>query len=325
MVGARSQQARVVATIGAFDGLHRGHQLLIARVRERARTESARPVLVTFDPHPDAVLRDPPLAGELTPRDEKAARLRALGISEAVVLPFDRELAQREPEDFVESQLLARFDLVGLVIGYDFRFGRRGAGDGEQLIAIGRRKGFWVESHAPVCWAEGPISSTRIRAALAEGDVESAATMLGRPYAVAGQVTSGRGLGSRELVPTANIAPPPGKLLPATGVYLVESGGDVPVRGGVAHVGPAPTVGRAEVHCIEAHLFDLRADLCGRTLEVGFLERLRGGTQFPDLDALRAAIGADIEKARNRLAVRRGAAGRPGDPQNGLANSGAEC
>lgn len=325
MPNAHPERPRAVATIGAFDGLHRGHQTLIARVIDRAPAENARPTLVTFDPHPGAVLCRPPLAAELTPGAEKHARLRSLGIAEPIVLPFTRELAQQEPEDFVRTQLLSRLTLVGVVIGYDFRFGHRGAGDADRLIEIGRREGFWVEQQPAICWQAGPISSTRIRAALAAGDVESAAAMLGRPYAIAGLVTRGRGLGSRELVPTANLAPPAEKLLPAPGVYLVAGGSPAEGWGGVAHVGPAPTVGQEEERSIETHLIDFAGELRGQLLEVRFLERLRPPVCFPDLAALRAAIVADISKARSRLAARRRRAKGTEGPQNGLANRGAEC
>ncbi|MBD3236496.1 MAG: riboflavin biosynthesis protein RibF [Candidatus Eisenbacteria bacterium] len=320
-----SQAPPVVATIGAFDGLHRGHQLLIGRVRERAAEASAAPTLVTFDPHPDALLRHPPLIAQLTPCPEKLRRLRALGIAEPLVLAFTRGLAEAEPEAFIRDELLPRLRLRGLVIGYDFRFGRRGGGDAAQLTEIGRRAGFWVEQQPAVCWNGAPISSTRIRAALGDGDVAAAATMLGRPYAVSGAVTSGQGLGSRELVPTANLTTPAQKLLPAPGVYLVSGGPPPADWGGVAHVGAAPTVGRSEAHQIEAHWLDFGGDLRGQQLEVRFLERLRKPVRFPDLAALRDAIAADVDRARRRLAERpprgRGASAR----ENGLANAQGEC
>jgi riboflavin kinase/FMN adenylyltransferase len=293
------ERARAVATIGVFDGVHRGHRLLLDRVVARAAGEGVLSLAVTFDPPPDAVLSPQDEPFQITLHGEKEAILRSLGIQRLLVLPFSKRMAAMSPREFVLGVLLRDLDLVGLVIGYDFRFGRGSAGDVQLLEAVGAERGFWIDEVPAVRFGEAPISSTRIRDALARGAVSEAAGMLGRPFAVTGRVVGGRALGRRVLVPTANVEVESGQMLPARGVYLVEVSIGEGIRAGVAKVGPSPTVGgeREGERVVEVHLLDFAGDLRGSRLTVRFLEWIRAERRFADLAALRAAIDEDIRWA----------------------------
>ena len=295
------ERARAVATIGVFDGVHRGHRLLLDRVVAKAASEDALSLAVTFDPSPETVLSPQDGPVQITLHREKEAILRSLGIRRLLVLPFSKRMAAMSPRQFMLQVLLRDLDLVGLVIGYDFRFGRGSAGNVHFLEAMGAEKGFWIDQVPAVRFGKAPISSTRIRDALARGAVSEAAGMLGRPFAVAGRVVGGRALGRRALVPTANVEVKPAQMLPARGVYLVEVSLEEGIRAGVAKVGPSPTVGGEGERVVEVHLLDFAGDLRGSRLAVRFLEWIRDERRFTDLAALRAAIDEDIRWATARL------------------------
>ncbi len=309
MEGANSsrpapRRARAVAALGVFDGVHRGHQALIDRVRVGARREAADPVVVTFDPPPARLFSTEPLgAFEITPCREKVRLLRALGVVRVLVLPFTRELASRTARGFVEDVLLREFDLAGVVVGHDFGFGANRQGNPELLRILGRRLGFWVEVVAPVTLRGERVSSTRIRALLRAGRVREAAARLGRELSIAGRVGSGQGLGKRELVPTANLDIDPDQILPAAGVYRVWARlGDHPRWPGVANVGPVPTLGTGHDRLVEVHIFDFDNDLHGQDLQVEFIDWMRAEQRFPDLESLRTAISEDLRRARKQFA-----------------------
>jgi riboflavin kinase/FMN adenylyltransferase len=304
------------ATIGVFDGVHLGHQSLLTAVRRAAHRRGGIPAVVTFRPPPARILDPRTPLREITPWPEKRARLEAAGIARILPLRFTRAMAALAPEIFVREILLREFDLAGLVIGYDFRFGVRGSGDAALLRRMGRQHGFHVRALPAVLFAGTPLSSTRIRDVIARGEVDRAAEMLGRPFSVRGRVIEGRGLGTRHFVPTANVRPPRTQLLPAPGVYLAR----VPYRGrmwgAVAHVGPAPTLGGSAAAPVEVHLLGFTGTLLGRSLTVEFLERHRESRRFASFEQLRRAIARDVRWAERTFS---------GRAENRLARGSAEC
>ncbi len=291
-----------VVTVGSFDGVHLGHRAVIAELRARARRRGARALLLTFEPHPAAVLAPGSAPPRLTLPVERLEALAEEELDGLIVLRFDAALAALPAEGFV-GLLLERFGMRELVLGSDHGFGRGRGGDSTTLPELGRRLGFAVTVVAPVSDARGePISSTRIRAALGSGQLALAAEWLGRPYRLSARVVHGAGRGRTIGMPTVNLeGPAPGKALPPDGVYAarVEWGGGV--AGAMLNQGPRPTVGDTR-RSIEAHLFAIDADLYGRMVRVEWVERLREVRRFPSLDALRGQLGQDREHALAILA-----------------------
>jgi riboflavin kinase/FMN adenylyltransferase len=288
--------------VGTFDGVHRGHWEVLTEIRRRAAATGRRSVLVTFDPHPLRIVRPehaPPL---LTTPIEKKEILAESGLDWAVFLRFTRELSQYSPERFVEEVLYEGVGAEELVIGYDHGFGRGRSGDVDTLRAVGDRLGFAVDVVGPVQADSEPISSTRIRTAVAEGRVAAAARGLGRPYGIRGVVVRGDGRGAALGFPTANLTGfGTDKLLPASGVYAVRAWtrgrGALP---GALHLGPRPTFPGASP-TVEVHLIDVEVDLYGERMRVDFVERIRGVESFPSADALVDQMTDDVAKARNIL------------------------
>lgn len=301
-----------VLTVGTFDGVHRGHWELLQRVVQRAREKDKPSVLVTFDPHPLRIVRPDAAPPLLTTPVEKMEILAESGLNYAVFLRFDRTLASYEPDRFIEEILVGRFGLSHLVIGYDHGFGKGRKGDVSTLRAAGERFGFDVEVVGPVEAGSAPISSTRIRRAVAEGDVLAAAEGLGRPYSIRGTVVRGDGRGRELGFPTANLElNDPTKLVPADGIYVARAILREGTIDGVLHVGPRPTfVGAAPT--IELHLLDWSGDLYGRHLRVDLCARLRGVERFPTVEALIDAMNEDVRVAREVLREGAGACGSRG-------------
>jgi riboflavin kinase / FMN adenylyltransferase len=291
-----------VATVGTFDGIHRGHRAVLGEVVRRGRAAGRPGVLVTFDPHPLEVVNPTAAPRLLTLPDEKRALVAALGIERIEVIAFTTELARLGPEDFVRDVLRARFEMEELVLGYDHGFGRGRSGDVELVRRLGREDGFAVEVVPAVTDDGQPISSSLIRTAVAHGDLRSAARGLGRPYTLRGTVERGAGRGRTIGVPTINLtSPDPRKLLPPDGVYAVRvqlpGGGSA---GGMMNQGARPTFG---VHArgLEIHLFDYDGDLYGATVTVEWVERLRDTQTFPSRQALVDQIERDAVAARSIL------------------------
>jgi riboflavin kinase/FMN adenylyltransferase len=290
-----------VVTVGTFDGVHRGHRAVVDEVVSRARRRGLAAVLVTFEPHPAHVLRPAGAPPRLTLAAERAELLAELGLDYVLVLRFDHELAAVEPEAFVDRVLVERCGVRELVVGHDHGFGRGRRGDLTLLPALGAARGFAVDVVPPVPDERGePISSSRIRAAVAAGELTRAARWLGRPYRVSGRVEAGSRGGHGIGVPTANLVPPPGKLLPPDGVYAVrvEWGGGV--AGGMMNQGSRPTVGDGR-RWLEAHLFDFAGDLYGRELRIEWVARLRDTRRFESLARLRAQLEEDRVAALQAL------------------------
>ncbi|MFA9444716.1 bifunctional riboflavin kinase/FAD synthetase [Egicoccus sp. AB-alg6-2] len=288
-----------VVTIGNFDGVHKGHQVLLRRAVDAARGRGARAVAITFDPHPAAVLRpgSEPLA--LQPLEERVAALLELEVDLVVVLAFTPELSQLTPEAFVTEVLARPLATRRLIVGTNFRFGHRAAGDVVSLVEGGEEHDFEVEAVTLLELEGRPISSSAVREALTNGRLSWANRALGRPYCLHGEVVEGEGRGRTIGVPTANVAVPPGRLVPGNGVYAGTAGVGGRRWPAVTNVGLRPTFdGRSrtvEVHLLDA---DRNVDLYGRDLEVGFEHRLRDEQRFDGVDALVAQIQADIARAR---------------------------
>jgi riboflavin kinase/FMN adenylyltransferase len=259
--------------------------------------------LVTFHPHPLKIVRPdhaPPL---LTTPAEKKEILAETGLDYAVFLSFNHVLAAYPPRRFVEEILLGRLGMRELVIGYDHGFGKGRSGDVDTLRGIGEELGFDVDVVSPIWALESPVSSTRIRKALLEGDVERAREGLGRPYCIRGLVVRGEGRGRSLGFPTANLwVPANGKLIPPAGVYAVRGGLRKGVFGGAIHIGPRPTFS-GSAPTIELHLLDFDADIYGEELRVEFIRFLRKVRPFSSASALVDQLRSDVEATRAALAI----------------------
>lgn len=289
-----------VVTVGTFDGVHRGHQRVLAEVVGRARTSGLTSVLVTFDPHPLEIVNPPAAPKLLTLSDEKRELVVAAGVERVVVLPFTREVAQQSPEEFIRG-LRAEHALEQLVLGYDHGFGRGRSGDEASVRRLGSAEGFAVAVVDAVREDGQPISSTLIRAAVAHGDLAGAARWLGRPYGLLGRVVPGAGRGRTIGVPTMNLAPPDvRKLLPPDGVYAVWVWWRGTRYGGMMNQGARPTFAEPG-RTLEVHLFEFAEDLYGETVRVEWVRRLRDVQAFPSRDALAAQLERDRQAARESL------------------------
>ncbi|MFL5991099.1 MAG: bifunctional riboflavin kinase/FAD synthetase [Rubrobacteraceae bacterium] len=288
----------VVVALGNFDGVHLGHQEVLRRAVGEGRRRRMRVVAATFHPHPRAVLGtgDPPKL--LSPPELRREVLLGYGVDEVVEIPFDLELSRKSPERFVRDALVGCIGAEVVVVGENFRFGHRAAGDfgdlfrlmqesGGEAVAVGvRGKG-----------EDGGISSTRIRALVSEGRVDEAAGLLGRPYVLRGEVVVGDKRGRTIGFPTANVLPDREAVVPARGVYagFVLVGDEK--YAACTNVGVAPTFGRADSR-VEAYLLDFDGDLYGRIVDVGFIRRTRGEKKFSGVEELKAQIQRDVEEAR---------------------------
>lgn len=292
-----------VVTVGSFDGVHRGHRAVLDEIAARARTAGRASVLVTFEPHPLMVVNPPAAPPLLTTEPERREILAQTALDYVIVLRFDRWLASLEPEDFVRRLLRDRAQMQELVIGHDHGFGRGRRGDVEMLKRLGTEDGFAVDVVAPVDLDGQPVSSTRIRRAIAGGDLAGAARMLGRPYSIAGVVGAGEQRGRRLGVPTVNLSElPPHKLLPPDGVYAVRVEWRDGRANGMMNQGPRPTFGD-ERRALEAHLFDFAGDLYGEWVRIEWVERLRDVRRFASAEELQVQLQHDRTRAQAALAI----------------------
>jgi riboflavin kinase/FMN adenylyltransferase len=298
---------KAVYAIGNFDGVHLGHRAVIERTRALAAARGATSAILTFEPHPADFFAQRSVVFRLTPFDVKARAIEALGVDGIVFLSFDAALAGLPAEAFVEEILVGCLDIGAAVVGWDFHFGKGRSGSPAFLSRAGERLGFDVDVVEKVETRESEsaevVSSSAVRRALEEGDVEAAARRLGRPYAVSGPVISGQKLGRTLGLPTANIALEPTNRL-AHGIYAVRAGVDGQWYDGVASFGVRPTVDNG-APLLETFLFDFDADIYGRELTVEFVARIREERKFVSLDALKAEMARDMARAREILAARR--------------------
>lgn len=293
-----------VATVGTFDGMHRGHRRVVERLVRRASELGVASVLVTFDSHPMEIVNPTAAPLLLTTMEEKLEVLAETGLEYLAVVPFNTALARYSAEQFVEFVLRRCFRMKELLIGYDHGFGRQRAGNVEVLESLGMKSGFKVEIVPPVQARDGlAVSSTSIRRAVAGGDLERAADSLGRSYSVSGIVTHGQARGRSLGFPTLNLgAPPQRKLLPPEGVYAVRVQTPSGPFGGMMNLGPRPTFGDDQTS-IEAHLFDTADSFYGRQVRLDFVARLRETRKFSSVEALRAQLQQDEKSARSALTL----------------------
>ncbi len=287
-----------VACIGNFDGVHLGHRRILASVVAEAHALSARAVAVTFDPHPEQLLRPDKAPKLLTPMPERLRLLAETGIDAVLVLPFDAALAGLSAQSFIRRILVEGLGTRGLHEGGNFRFGHRAHAGVTELAEFGERFGFAVHVHEPVRVHGLEVSSSAIRERIAAGDLTRARWMLGRPFAVLSTPVRGRGIGTRLLVPTVNLAPYEG-LLPAFGVYVTRMTIDGRGFQAVTNVGNRPTFGEASF-AVESHILDFEpVDLGEQTpVRLEFLLRLRGELVWPSPEALKAQIFKDVARAK---------------------------
>lgn len=295
--------AGAVVTVGSFDGVHLGHQAVLREVARRAHAAGRASVLVTFEPHPLAVINPAAAPPLLTTAPERREILAQLPLDYGLFLRFDRRLASRSPEEFVREVLLDRCRMRELVFGYDHGFGRGRSGDVETLRRLGVELGFAVDAVAPVDVAGEPVSSGRIRRAVAGGDLATAARLLGRPYTVSGRVTTGERRGRLLGVPTINLGDvPPTKLLPPDGVYAVWVEWRGGRAGGMMNQGPKPTFQDGR-RTLEAHLFGFEGDLYGEWVRIEWVERLRDVRRFAGVEQLQEQLERDRARAQAVLAA----------------------
>jgi len=291
---------RSIVSIGSFDGVHIGHQKILRAVMERARQSGALAAVLTFDPHPLKIVRpqdSPPL---LMTTHQRLAAFEQLGLDAALVLRFDRPLSMLTPEEFAQRILVATLAVRGVMVGANFRFGRGQAGDVLRMEEIGRNWGFEVRTIAPVSLGGAIVSSTAIRSAVAAGDVVKAEKLLGRPFALEGEIRTGTGQGRRLIVPTLNLATQ-NELLPKPGVYITQSRWAGETYGSATNVGMRPTFNGQRL-TIESHLFEFSAELQSGPLEVLFRRRLRDEQKFSGPQELKAQVLRDLKRARDFFA-----------------------
>lgn len=287
-----------VVTVGNFDGVHAGHREILAAVTAEARTMGARAVAVTFDPHPEQLLRPAQAPLLLTPLAERLRLLAETGVDAVLLLPFDAAFAHLSPREFVERVLVSALAARSMHEGRNFRFGRGAAGGVRELAAMGADLGFAVHVHEPVRVRGMEVSSSAVRALVSAGDVRRARWMLERPFAVLSTPATGRGIGTRLLVPTVNLAPYDG-LLPALGVYVTRLKVNGRAFQSVTNVGNRPTFGEASF-AVESHILDFEPmNLTENTpIELEFLFRLRSERQWPSPEALKNQIFKDVARTK---------------------------
>ncbi len=292
-----------VVTIGNFDGVHCGHQVILKRLCNDARSLAVEAVVLTFDPHPVSVLRPEAAPMLLMPLGDRLAALAGSGVDATVVQRFSRAFADIEAEDFIRRFLVEILGAQKILVGHDLNFGRGRRGTVESVVEAGGRFGFAVEVVEPIEVGDVVVHSSVVRRAVAAGDVAGAARLLGKPHVVRGRVKPGAGRGAGLGFATANVAPRT-QLLPCEGVYAVRAILDGREFGGVASIGRTPTFGGSEV-VVEAHLFATLGELYGKPISLFFLERIREQKKFANAGELSARIAQDVKQAKRILAESR--------------------
>jgi riboflavin kinase/FMN adenylyltransferase len=285
-----------VMTIGNFDGVHRGHQKILQGVVERAKRDDLLAAVLTFYPHPARVLRPDAAPGLLATLQQRLAAFNRAGIDAALVMRFDAELAKVSAEDFVQRFLVDAMRARAVLVGANFRFGHRQAGDVSLLTELGAQFGFEVEVVPPLVEGGIVVSSTAIRQAVREGRMEDAQKLMGRPFALDGEIRPGTGQGRKLVVPTLNLATEQ-EVLPMNGVYATETVVGDKVYRSATNIGVRPTFDGTRL-AIESHLLDFDESLTGGAMEVRFCKRLRDERKFSSPDELREQVIKDIDEAK---------------------------
>jgi riboflavin kinase/FMN adenylyltransferase len=286
---------RPVLALGNFDGLHRGHQKIVERVKRGAVEHGGTPMAMTFDPHPPRVVRPDKAPLLLMTKVQRLEALHRAGVACVAVVRFTRELSQWDPETFVRTVLVDWLRVSEVWVGANFLFGRDRAGNFSLLRTLGQRYGFRTDKIDPVRYKDFVVSSTRVRRLVTEGRMDEAAALLGHGYYIDGTVVEGRKRGREIGFPTANLATE-NELVPPHGVYATTATIDGIVHAGLTNVGVRPTFRETEPS-VETHLLGYNRDLYGRRIRLTFVLRLRDERRFPDVDALRTQIEADQRRA----------------------------
>ncbi len=287
-----------IVTSGTFDGVHVGHQKILQRLNEIAAKNNGETVVISFWPHPRLILKpEEPFMKLLNTFEEKAELLRQQGINHLIRIPFTREFSQISSQEFITKILVDTIGTKKLVIGYDHRFGKNREGSFEQLKINAPAYGFDVEEIPKQEVDHVGVSSTRIRIALSEGDIDTANHFLGRPYSLSGRVIKGDKLGRVLGFPTANIdLDSHDKLIPAEGIYVVKVMHETKTYGGMLYIGTRPTVNGTR-RSIEVNIFEFDKDIYGETLQISFLKLLRTDSKFNDLESLKHQLQKDKESS----------------------------
>jgi riboflavin kinase/FMN adenylyltransferase len=285
-----------VLALGNFDGLHRGHIKIIERVRRVAAERGGTPLVLTFDPHPPRIVRPDKAPPLLMTLDQKLEALGKAGIHGVAVVTFTHAMSRWEPEMFVKTVLVDWLRVAEVWVGADFLFGRDRSGNFSLLRALGGQYGFRAEKIDPVRYKEFVVSSTRIRRLVTEGRVDEAGALLGHHFSIDGTVTRGAGRGRELGVPTANIETR-NELIPPHGVYATTAMVNGVVLPSVTNIGSRPTFEDTTKTVIETHILNFTEDVYGKPLRLGFVQRMRDERRFPDVDALKAQIEADVRRA----------------------------
>jgi riboflavin kinase/FMN adenylyltransferase len=284
--------------IGTFDGVHLGHQAVISTSARHAQSAHGTAVAVTFDPHPAKVLRPSEAPHLLTATQHKIALIRSVGVSHLLVINFDKDFAATSPEEFVRELVSCSKPLREICVGHEWSFGKDRRGNLDLLNDLGVRFNFNVVAVRPVKLNGIVVSSTAIRQAIEQGDLEKATKMLGRHYTILGTVVGGDGLGKKIGFPTANLSAH-SEQFPPDGVYLADAWLDEALHHGVVNLGYRPTVSHDKSNrVLEIHLFDFNRDIYGKDIEVRFVRYLRPEKKFATVDALVRQIEADVRQAR---------------------------
>jgi len=286
-----------VLALGNFDGVHRGHRKILERVRRVAGERAATSVVMTFDPHPPRVVRPDKAPPLLMTTPQKLEAIADAGVQGAAIVRFSTELSHWDPETFVRNVLVDWLHVGEVWVGANFLFGHDRSGNFSMLRALGSRYGFKAEKIDPVRYKDFVVSSTRVRRLVSEGRVDEAGALLGHQYFVDGTIMRGDQRGRTLGFPTANLCSE-NELLPPHGVYATTARIGSLVHPSVTNVGTRPTVDQSGRTVIETHIFNLDRDLYGQPMRIGFVQRLRDERAFESLDALRAQIDADCQRAR---------------------------
>jgi riboflavin kinase/FMN adenylyltransferase len=289
--------------IGVFDGVHLGHQAVISTSATHARAVNGTPVVLTFDPHPEKILRPDKAPHLLTATTHKIALIRTLGVRHLLIISFDKAFAATEPEDFVQQLVQHSTPLSEICVGHEWSFGRNRRGNLQLLKKMGAQFDFNVVGIQPVTVNGEIVSSTTIRRAVESGDLKKAATMLGREYTIVGTVVPGDALGKKIGFPTANLSAH-SEQFPPNGVYFAEAKVDGAIYPGVVNLGHRPTIssGSSE-RILEVYLLDFNRDIYGKDLELRFIRYLRPEKKFENVDALVRQIEFDVQQARELAAL----------------------
>ena len=291
-----------IVTIGTFDGVHLGHQAIFSRMKEEARKTGGETVVITFFPHPRLVLyQDSVNLKFINTREKKIERLEKIGIDHLVIIPFTKEFAQNSSEQFITNYVVKYIHPAKFIIGYDHHFGKNREGNIALLERLKDRFGYEVEEVPPLYVDGAPVSSTRIRNLLHEGNVKEANRMLGYDYAITGEVVRGKALGRKIGYPTANLElPNEYKLIAANGVYACRVLIGNRTFKGMGNIGVRPTIDHGDL-TIEVNIFNFDEDIYGEKITIEFVDRLRDEKKFENIEALKAQLAKDKEMSIQRL------------------------